>query len=137
MTIIIVGFHILLLIGIVLMIQAIAEKKRLKKLEESKTQETGSQTSSSSQTKLEAKPVQSEPVSEQKQAVQMVHHGLVNVVRHLTAIEGHRPEMALAEISASAATASTANGAKHCPNCNAPWDNAFDFCLKCSQTENN
>lgn len=129
LTAIIVGFHIFLVVSIVLMIQAIAEKKKLKKLEASKIQETKLETPSVTEAKL----VHSEPVCEQKQAVQLVHDGLVNVVRHLTAIEGHRPEIPLSEISAS--TADT-NGAKHCPNCNAPWDSAFDFCLKCSQSEN-
>lgn len=132
MTLIIVAFHILLVIGIVLMVQALKEKKRLKALAASNAQGTTSETLPTIQTKTDIRQATTEPVSEQKQAVQMVHHGLVNVVRHLTAIEGHRPEMALAEISKSAADG---NGAKHCPSCNALWDNAFDFCLKCSQAE--
>ncbi len=133
MTLIIVAFHVLLVIGIVLMIQAVKEKKKLKALEASKALEKQSEAPSPIHTKSDTARVQ-EPVSEQKQAVQMVHNGLANVVSHLTAIETHGPEMALSEISATA----TANGdKKHCPNCNAAWDNAFDFCLKCSQAEHN
>ena len=93
MTIIIVAFHILLVIGIVLMFQALAERKKLKALAASKTVEHKPEAVSA---------VPTEPVNEQKKAVQIVHHGLENVMRHLTSIEGHSPEMGLAEISATA-----------------------------------
>ncbi|CAN5728885.1 hypothetical protein BH10CYA1_BH10CYA1_50460 [soil metagenome] len=94
MTIIIVAFHILLIIGIVLMVQAIGEKKKLKALAASKILETKPEVLPEL-----LSPIPTEPVSEQKQAVQMVHHGLENVIRHLTTIEGHRPEMELSEIN--------------------------------------
>ncbi|MBI2811637.1 MAG: hypothetical protein HYX67_12540 [Candidatus Melainabacteria bacterium] len=93
MTLIIVAFHLLLIIGIVLMVQAIGEKKKLKKalaLAASNSEEKKPEVTAA---------IPADPISEQKQAVQMVHHGLENVVRHLTSIEGYDPEMAMAEIT--------------------------------------
>ncbi len=96
MLIIIVAFHIFFVVSLVLLIQALMErKKKRKELLASKTQETKSAA-------LSAVPM--EPVNEQKKAVQLVHTGLENVLRHLTSIEGHSPEMALSEISETAGT---------------------------------
>ncbi len=111
MEIIIIAFHIFFVVSIVLLIQAIAERKKARALEANKTEATKTA----------------------KQSVQLVHDGLANVVSHLTSIEGLRPDLPLAEISASA---TEDNGVKHCPNCKTAWDNAFDFCLKCSQAGN-
>jgi predicted metalloprotease len=127
MEIIIIGFHVALVIGIVLLVQAIRERKKQRLLGTSQTQETKQETSSTITT--------ADPVSEQKEAVQIVHNGLENVLSHATSTltnPNHRPEMVLSEISAVANGDTESASAKHCPSCNEPMDDAFDFCLKCS-----
>lgn len=147
MELIIIGFHIALVIGILLLIQAIKEKKKLQALEASKNQNTsGNSTSTNSVTSSvtnssSASAITSEPVNEQKQAVQLVHDGLAHVVDHLAHAveqaphtEEEKSNLSLAEASAAATSQthdSNGNG-KVCPNCSEPWDKAFDFCIKCS-----
>lgn len=174
MELIIIAFHIALVIGILLMVVAVREKKKLKALEASQNQETQSNSTrtistsastststtstSASTTATTSASAQSEPVNEQKQAVQLVHDGLEHVVNHLSQdglehvvdklehTEGSKSDLSLAEINAQAnskagttvegATATNtepldSNG-KVCPKCDAPRDNSFDFCLKCS-----
>jgi hypothetical protein len=150
MELIIIAFHIALVIGILLMVVAIRDKKKLQALEASKNQETQSSSTSTESSSTNSGSTPAEPANEQKQAVQLVHDGLEHVVDHLTHSVGSQPELSLAAIkssekSESSETSATAGGeagsnnggdsanGKVCPKCDAPWDNSFDFCLKCSQ----
>lgn len=135
MEIIIVGFHLALIIGIVLLIQALAERRKQRLLEPGKKQTEDAKQRASSTTPVE-------PISEQKQAVQVVHDGLEHVLNHLSPLASDQPELVLSEIKTKTTADNTngdgsngnkeSSGGKHCPNCNAAWDDAFDFCLKCS-----
>lgn len=156
MELIIIGFHIALVVSIILFIQAVRERKKQQALEAKNAQESngsGSQTSSLSSNANSASTatstIASAPISEQQKAVQLVHDGLAHVVDHLSHL-GSVPEMSLTEANAKASAtansqadatthaAGNGNGSssstaeKVCPSCNEPWDSAFDFCLKCS-----
>jgi len=117
----VIGVNLAVIVGVALLILAVRKMDKQRQLGTSNPQQ------------IKQKPYSKEiiePVSEQKRAVQLVHDGLENVLRHLSSIECHRPEMIMAEISAG--NRQVNSEVKHCPSCNAPWDNAFDFCLKCS-----
>lgn len=138
MYLIIVGFHLALIVSIVLLIQALYEKKQKQKALLAKTD------NAKPQTKIAAVPVPM--LTEQQRAVRLVHTGLSNVLEHVTNLD-HPPEKTLNQVQKVSNATESADSEvkvsgqvidptkKVCSKCGDPWDSSFEFCLKCGHTE--